>query len=301
MENMPPEWKKWGWLPDKFGSVDEKHPPPPYVRQWQRTRSWLLRLTGWLLAMLFPLMGFTAATFLWQSQEFWTQMLAICVVVITVYLGLQATSMSPKMLAASVVLVWAIWATVLYFGVKRYRTRRVRRARKKESTAHIQKIWSSFSDACRDAGIIEIFKGTLTYEEAEEADPRLLLALPGLVILRSALNSLEQNVDGVRLPCGKVINEKTQIESPGTARFFARLVTVHCELWHASPVNAKERAFLESRSLQICPEPLGDDKREAEMNRVAAVISAAATEATQVGFFRRRFHAALDEIVNGQP
>merc|ERR1719316_2430991 len=206
--------------------------------------------------------------------------------------------MNPKMLLCSVVLVWAVWVSVLYLGFRRCRSRRVRRARRKESTLHIQRIWSAFSDACRDAGIIEIFKGSLTYEEAEEADPRLLLALPGLVILRCALHSLEQNLDGVKLPCGKVVNEKTQMESPGTARFFARIVSVHCELWHVSPVNAQERAFLEARALQTSPEPLGDVKREAEMNRVAAVVSAAATEATQVGLFRRRFHAALDDIIN---
>jgi len=205
------------------------------------------------------------------------------------------------MLLGSVLFVWVIWTSVLYLGFARCRSRRARRSRRKESTAHVHRIWTAFSDACRDVGIMEICKGSLTYEEAEEADPRLLLALPGLVILKCAIESLEQNVDGVRLPCGKIVNEKTQIESPGTTRFFARIVSVHCELWHASPVNAKERAFLESRALQISPESLGDAKREAEMNRVAAVVSAAATEATQVGFFRRRFHAALDEIVNHQP
>lgn len=161
-----------------------------------------------------------------------------------------------------------------------------------------QKTLGAFFAACTSRGIEEVAKGRLTRAEVEEVDPRLLLALPGLVILDCCLvSSLDdsEEVECVWLPDGTEVTEAAIRDSAnykGIGSFYARLLIAKQEIKSLRPLNDGEQLYLETRALQGEPEPVSG-AREATLNRAAAAVAAAAMEATQLNLY-----SSMDEVLS---
>lgn len=162
------------------------------------------------------------------------------------------------------------------------------------------KVWDAFFSACREQGVLEVERGCLGIDEIEAADPRVMLALPSIVLLRCLLGSAGK--DAVVLPggaelTGKDVGAKADSgrKAQGSARAFSRLLAAHAELKLLGDLTAEERELLELRALQADATPLGDPCRDAAVNRAAASVSAVATEVSQLGAFSR-MGKVLEEI-----
>lgn len=167
---------------------------------------------------------------------------------------------------------------------------------------NLPQLWASFFRACCDRGAVEVERGRISLEEVEAAEPRVMLALPSLVILQSLLGS---DGKGVVLPGGNEITEGGRPAQAGGSpwrrsdprefRVFERLAVAHRELQGLEPLTCEELYRLELRALQADMSELGEAPRDVEVNRVAASISAAAIEVSQLSVFTR-MGKMLEEI-----
>lgn len=174
-----------------------------------------------------------------------------------------------------------------------------KRLPKKEPGWDLLNFWSSFFDRCRDCGITEIYRGRVTTDGVSRADARIMLGLPGLVILQCALKSLSKEEDGVEFPDGTKVDEMIHPVCQETCRFFSRVIAAYHELQELEALEEAERIYLEERALYITQKPLilGNAKREFQVNKAATSFAAAALELSQLSTFRQSMQRALQQVL----
>lgn len=148
----------------------------------------------------------------------------------------------------------------------------------------LRRIWVTFFNSCLERGMLEVRDGRLSKEWIEEVDPRLMLALPSIVILQCILDS--KSSDGVVLPDGTEVSSSTKGSLPIPAEVSDRLLDAKTEFLKIGTLTDDEREYLELHALQVTePTPLPNMERQAQINRAASTISAAATSVTQLSLY----------------
>jgi len=162
----------------------------------------------------------------------------------------------------------------------------------------LRNFWTLFFDRCRDLGITEVYTGRITTDELSGGDSRVVLALPGLVLLQCALASLNKEEDGVEFPDGTKVDEMIHPVCQETCRFFSRVIVAYRDLHELGFVHEAERVYLEERALHVIPKSLnlGDVRRESQVNKAADALAAAVLELSQLSMFRLNMQRALQQV-----
>lgn len=164
--------------------------------------------------------------------------------------------------------------------LERQRQQQLQQERLQQQQALLRQIWVMFFEACYGRGMLEIKDGRLSKEWVEEVDPRVIIALPSIVILQCIFDS--NNSDGVVLPDGTEVTSKSVGSLPVPREVSDRLLAAKAEFQKVGKLSDLEREYLEMKSLQVEDvAPLEDQERQARLNRAASTIEAAATSVTQ--------------------
>merc|ERR1712224_1164406 len=126
----------------------------------------------------------------------------------------------------------------------------------------------------------------------EDVDPRVILALPSIVILQCIFDSRESR--GVVLPDGTEVNDATKNSLPIAADVCNRLVAAKAEFQKLGTLTDAEREYLELRSLQVDETPeLANKERQVRLNHAASMVEAAATSVTQASVY-----STMEQVLN---
>lgn len=259
-----------------------------------------------------PVGALAAGGILWKSPRATCRIMLSILVIALIFLGSSPPSVRKQGTTPIIISIWCLFCIGIYLGapLAHDRDRPTRRSRADiQREQQLDKVWDAFSKACSDRGILELQSGRFSTEEVEGTEPRLLIAVPGLVLLHCALNSIAQKKERIELPGGTCLDAILAEDSKATNRnreggtapssAFSRLLDFDVELRRLAPLTDAEIHFIEARVLQVNPEPLDDLHREAEINLVSGALVSVATEVTQVPAFKKRMGGAMMRMVSG--
>lgn len=281
-----------------------------------KNHSWhfsVARSISVLVASLIPLGALAAGGLVWKSPRVTFRVMLAVLLLALIFLGSVPPSMRKGGVTTPLIIsVWGLFCIGIFLGapLTHPRERGPRRSREElEKEKQLDSVWDTFFRACSDRGILELQRGRFSSEEVEGAEPRLLIAIPGLVFLHCALDSITQKKERMELPGGtclavasnlaednKVTTGHRQVGIAASG-VFSRLLALDVELQRLAPLSDAEVHFIECRVLQVCPVPLADVHRETEINLVAGALISAATEVTQIPAFKQRMGGAMNEMV----
>lgn len=264
-----------------------------------------------LVASSIPLGALAAGGILWRAPKTTFRIMLAVLLLALIFLGSAPPHLRKSGTTPLVVAIWGLFCIGIYIGAPLAHpdplSRRSRADIAKES--QLDAVWDLFFKACSDRGILELQSGRFSVEEVEGAEPRLLIAIPGLVFLHCALDSIKKGREKMELPGGTTVVVGAQLaeeskvstgRSPdgvAASSVFARLLSFDEELRHLSPLTEAEVDFVEARLLQVNPEELVDVQREGKVNLVAGALMSAATEVTQIPAFKKRMGGAMQKMV----
>lgn len=271
----------------------------------------IARAVSVLVASTIPIGALAAGGLLWRFPRTTCRIMIAVLLIALIFLGSAPASMRKGGTTPLIVSIWGLFCMGIYLGAPlaqpEPRSRRSRADVEKEK--QLDALWDTFFEACSDRGILELKSGRFSAEEVEGTEPRLLIAVPGLVFLQCALTSIKKKIVSMELPGGTSIaagaclaeddKASTGRRQDGVAAssVFSRLSAFDAELRLLAPLTNAEVQFIEARVLQVCPEPLLDIHREAEVNLVAGALISAATEVTQIPAFKKRMGGAMRKMV----
>lgn len=279
-----------------------------------KNHSWsmaIARAVSVLLASLIPLGALAAGGLLWRAPRVTFRIMLAVLLIALIFLGSAPPSMRKPGATPLIIAIWGLFCMGIYLGAPLAHEER----RSRRSAAEIQKeqqldgIWDAFFKACSERGKLELQNGRFSVEEVEGADPRLLIAVPGLVFLQCVLNSITSKKKSMELPGGTTVLVSAELAedtkaTPGrredgaaASSVFSRLAAIDHDLRRLAPLTDAEVSFIEARVLQVCPESSSDLHRETEINLVAGALISAATEVTQIPAFKKRMGGAMNNMV----
>lgn len=158
--------------------------------------------------------------------------------------------------------------------------------------ALLKQIWVTFFNSCLERGLLEVRDNRLSKEWIEDVDPRVILALPSIIILQCIFDSQKSN--GVVLPDGTEVSSSSKRSLPIPADVCDRLLAAKAEFKKLGTLTDAEKEYLELRSLQVDDPPaLANAERQAQINRAASTIEAAATSVTQSSVY-----STMEQVLN---
>jgi hypothetical protein len=282
-----------------------------------KDHSWhflVARSVSVFVASLIPLGALAAGGILWRSPRMTFRIMLAILLISLIFLGSAPPSVRKEGTTPLVVAIWCLFCIGIYLGapLAHERDRGQRRSRADiQKEQQLDKVWDAFFKACSARGILELQSGRFSSEEVEGAEPRLLIAVPGLVFLHCVLNSVIQKKESMELPGGTCLVAASSLAEDSkvadgnrqggvaASSVFSRLLALDVEVRRLAPLTDSEVRFIEARVLQVNPEPLADAYRETEINLVAGALISAATEVTQIPAFKKRMGGAMNKMVAG--
>lgn len=181
----------------------------------------------------------------------------------------------------------------------------------------LDRIWTGFFEQCYAHGCQALHQGLLTREDVEILDPKLFLGIPGLVILRFMVKSLNissgltKEKTMIYLMDGSTMNDMNRPKNPLFDKFFLALIEFVDELRlvgiSGSPTDIRLR-YLESyvinvgrpnpafcKEATVLPEP-----EKVALGRIASRVQSYTTSLSQLPTFKSRFQDVCSAISESQ-
>eukprot|EP00617_Octactis_speculum_P025109 CAMPEP_0185745790 /NCGR_PEP_ID=MMETSP1174-20130828/4157_1 /TAXON_ID=35687 /ORGANISM="Dictyocha speculum, Strain CCMP1381" /LENGTH=404 /DNA_ID=CAMNT_0028420001 /DNA_START=135 /DNA_END=1349 /DNA_ORIENTATION=+ len=170
----------------------------------------------------------------------------------------------------------------------------------------LDKIWTGFFEQCYVHGCQALDQELLTREDVEMLDPKLFLGIPGLVILRHMVkslnlsNALPKNKNVIYLMDGSMMDDMNRPKNPIFDKFFVALTEFVDELRvvgiSGSPTDIRLR-YLEHYVVSVgrpnpslCKEAnVLPEHEKIALGRIASRVQSYTTSLSQLPTFKSRF------------
>jgi hypothetical protein len=172
----------------------------------------------------------------------------------------------------------------------------------------LQRCWESFFEQSREIGRKMLIQNIISEGAIEDAEPYILLGLPGIVLLRALARSPKGKQ--LELADGFVVNEEQVSTMSGRVRAVAEKLFVAKEALEAADVDEDIMALLEISVLvgQADSSDLSTEARDllktfdehsshSKLMVVQSGINDVAIELTRLPMFQSRFDEVLEDIV----